>query len=125
MKWMDGVVAGALAALAIGCAKDDGKDVHTFHDAQQHTCTVDSGDLTATAACDIAASIVCLSGQQPVWEVAPDLDSTDLQVCQGCKSDASHATAIAAETCIDVICQTAADCIYGSATCDAGICKQP
>jgi hypothetical protein len=118
MRWL-------VLTMLIGCSNSDGADEHTFHDAQNHTCTIDSTDLSATASCDIAPSIVCLMGQSPVWEVTPDVDTTELQVCQGCQSDTAHSTAVASDTCVDIVCATADDCIYADATCDAGICKQP
>src|SRR4051812_19923205 len=117
MRWAFAII------VLTGCSNSDGADEHTFHDAQNHTCTIDSGDLTATASCDIATSIVCLMGQTAVWEVTPDLDTTVLQVCQGCQSNTAHSTAVAGDTCVNIVCETAANCIYADATCDGGLCK--
>lgn len=117
-------VCAVLFVCAAGCSSDGG-DQHTFHDAQNHTCTIDSTDLTSIASCDEAPGITCLMGQTAVWEVSPDADTTVLQVCQGCQSNTAHSTAVAGDTCIDITCDDASDCIYEGAVCDAGVCKQP
>lgn len=128
-SWL-AIAAIACASAVAGCEEGEPAMVVSYVDSAGRSCTVDVYDISQTASCDVDPStlVTCEAGQEAAIVVNDDYDFETriytLESCAGCVDRAARMTYLSSDLCVNVTCETDADCIYERYTCQTGICRR-